>query len=1658
MRYNAKNRAITQAERIAMKDSTAVSLRIEEIIGAAAALLGGKDASALPKEAEFIRQFCLSLPQEDLFYGYAAAAWAKIALDGFAFVERREGTDPQIRIFSVPVDGKDDAGAVIEILTDDRPFLVDSVTEELARRRLEVYCISHPVISVGRDADGRLTSVHAPASPAEGERTESFQHFRICPVSSAEDKKDLESGIREIIGVVSLVVSSWQDAVAKTLSLKSRLEKCAEAYRDKVAPKDRADYDASAKENGEFLEWLTDNNFIFLGHADYRIRRDAKGMATREPVAGSESGILSPAFGSNRPGGIDLPLRPIFANGDLRALEVAKANERSLVHRPVHMDYIIVRLFDADGAVVEECRIIGMFTSVVYYQSARDVPLIRRKMKAVEERSGFLPASHNGKSLRTILEAFPRDELLQIDAGQLFEIAMGIVGLSIQPRVRLFVRKDELERYASCIVFLPRDRMSTNLRYKVEKILCDALNGTVSTHYTQISESSLARLQVIIKTTPRSMPAFDEREIERRIMDVTHDWEDNLAEALTAAYGEHDGRLLQRKYANAFPNEYAARFSVEDASADIGHIERLNDESRPAIFSFRLVSGHSDQALELKIFHAHKQISLSEIIPIVENMGLKTVDEFTYPVGKTGRAAWIHVLRFSGEAGGSVPFASVKENAEEALLRIWNKETCNDSLNALVIRAGLDWRRVLLLRAYTKYLKQARFGYSQAFICQTLSKYPNAASLLAELFHARFNPSLSGDRADAERKAAAALEEGVLAGVENLADDRVLRAFLDLIRATLRTNYFRRLPDGGAHDYVSFKMKSSEIGFLPKPRPFVEIFVYSSYMEGVHLRGGKVARGGLRWSDRHEDFRTEVLALMKAQMTKNSVIIPVGSKGGFVVKHPPKERDAFLEEGKRCYRAFLRGLLDVTDNLVGGKVAPPQDVVRHDGDDPYLVVAADKGTATFSDIANKVAAEYRFWLGDAFASGGSAGYDHKKMGITAKGAWISVQRHFRETGIDVQTQPIRVVGVGDMSGDVFGNGMLLSRKLKLVGAFDHRNIFLDPDPDPEISCRERERLFALPRSSWTDYDLARISAGGGVFRRDAASVPLSPEAGRMLGTEKEKASPDEVIRLMLRADVDLLWNGGIGTYVKASTQSNEEADDKANDAVRVNGTELRCKAVGEGGNLGFTQLGRIEYAKKGGRINTDAIDNSAGVDCSDHEVNIKIALNRATESGRLDGAVRNKLLEDMTDEVAELVLADNFLQTQALSIAELQGTHFMELYIRLIDFLETRYTLDRAIEFLPAKEEIVRRQVEKKGLTRPELSVLLAYCKLFLYESLLATDMPDDPYYESGLLGYFPERLQEGFAEEIKSHPLRREIVATVVTNNLLNRMGCAYFFRMVEITGASLEDVADAYVIVRDAFGFPALWEEIEAVGKTAGPATTASLFRATQQLMQRSVSRLLCRHERHKDVGSAVALYGDGVEALRQSLPDTLSDQGRAEFDARRQKFLDQNVPYALADKIALMESLFPALDIISVARKAGAPIKEAASVYYRIGQQLQLRWMRIFLLRDTSSYWQQVSAYGLAEEIYREQERLAGDVMEYARLGLGADAALRAWQEERKTQLQRFSRFVEDMKTQEEEVGLAVVVVALQKLRDISSNREEAEKPAGMTAKPQLKRAGA
>lgn len=1599
------------------RDKNRLAANVDAVVEQIGARLPAEQARAV---STFATRFFAQVDPEDLeslsvsdLYGAVLSQWHFIA---------RRTAGSVVRVFNPRLDehGWESAHTVIEIVGDDMPFLVDSVTMEINRQGLTLHLIIHPVLRLVRDEGGQLLRL---ADKGEAEaRAESVMHLEVDRRTDPADIKALREGLEHVLADVRAAVTDWP-------RMRERLQEV-------IADIDAMPATIDAEERAEaraFLEWLAEDNFVLLGCRDYGLVSSDEGNELRI-ASGSGLGLL-------RGEGEDGQSRSFAAlPPQLKAqahvpgvLTITKSNTRSTVHRPGYLDFLGVKTYDAEGRVSGERRVIGLLASTAYGTTPAQIPLLRRKVAAVIERAGLPAGGHAAKTLQTIIERYPRDELFQIGTDELFGHVMGILRLGERLRTRLFVRCDPFARFVSCLIYVPREHYNTDQRKRMQAVLMEAFNGAASEFDVQFSDSALARILITVRTQDSTIPPFDTRELEQRLIRASRRWEDELQQALVEQCGEERGLALMRRYGSGFPAGYREDYSPRMAVFDIEQMEALADAEALGLNLYVPLEAPAGR-LNLRLYRLDAPVPLSQSLPMLEKMGVKVMDERPSDIQRQdGRTLWMHDFGLHYAGAENLNIHDVRPLFQDAFLRAWRGEVENDDFNRLVLLAGLSWREVSVLRAYAKYMRQAAFTFSLTYMEQTLAAYPKLARALFELFRTRFDPALAGDR-DAQCAALVAGIEADLNNVANLDEDRILRQFLAMIQATLRTNWFQRGKDGAPKAYTSFKLLPAKIPNLPQPLPMFEIFVYSPRLEGVHLRGGKVARGGLRWSDRMEDFRTEILGLVKAQIVKNAVIVPVGSKGGFVVKCPPAEggREALLAEGIACYRNFLRGLLDLTDNLVQGAVVPPADVVRHDEDDPYLVVAADKGTASFSDYANEVSAEYGFWLGDAFASGGSVGYDHKKMAITARGAWEAVKRHFREMGKNIQEEPFTAAGVGDMSGDVFGNGMLLSKQTRLIAAFDHRHIFIDPDPDPARSWEERARIFALPRSSWDDYDKSLISKGGGVWPRSAKSISLSPEARAALDIQAERLTPTELIRAILTAPVELLYNGGIGTYIKAASESDAVVVDRANDPVRVNGGELRCKVLGEGGNLGATQLGRIEFALKGGRINTDAIDNSGGVDCSDHEVNIKILLGGVVAEGELTMKQRNQLLADMTDEVAALVLRDNYAQTQILSVMRARGVALLDEQADFMRRLAHAGRLNRKLEFLPVDEEIAERKAARTGLTNPELAVLLAYSKIELYDEVLASDVPEDPYIRTALERYFPLPLRERFATQIQAHALRREIISTHVINSMINRVGPTFVHRLKGELGASAADIVRAYMATREVFGLVGLWHEIEALDNRIDNAVQAELIMESGRLVQRGTLWFLRQRRWLADLQATLAHFSPGVATLAERLGEYVAPAYRAELDASIAQRVEQGVPEALARRVAVLDELYSALDLVEIAAESGRDEATVARVYFALGGELDLHWLgRQISALPAETRWQNLARGALRSDLSTLARTLAGEAIRLAPAGGELDAVLDAWQSRAAVARERYQHLLAEIRGAQS-IDLAMVSVLLRELR--------------------------
>jgi len=1564
----------------------------ERLVEAAVALAADR-VTTDPELPGLVAHYWRSVPCEELV-GRTPEAMLCATMSHRELAAQRQSGEPRLRLATV-----DANRTVIEIVTDDSPLLVDSVAAALADRSLDVHLLVHPVLVVRRDVQGGLESIPLSVEPDDadfGDVVESWMRLEIDRIRDRRVVGELGTDLARVLSDVRAAVEDWPRMRAQALALAEELT----AAKLPVPVRDVAD-------SVELLRWLVGDNFTFLGYREYRAVEGQNGETLLQAVVGTGLGILR--HDRSTPRVLSSMGPEAYAQlPEKRLMIITKANSRATVQRSAYLDYFGFKTFDRDGNVVGERRFLGLLSAAAYRTSVGELPVVRRKVAEVMDRSGLSPRRHLGKRLMELLETYPRDELFPITTDDLYRSVMGVLRLAGRRELRLFVRCDMDGRFVSCLVHLPRDRFTMANRLRMQEILLRELNGVGVDCATMVSESQLAQVHFIVRTDPANPPDdADADRLTELLSEATRLWDDDFRLVLRRETGEERSKTLYARYSEALPDTYKDEHTPYQAAEDVARLELLDQPGQLAMH----VSGRRRDGADVrfKVFRCGEPMMLSAVLPVLHSLGVRVLDERPYEVRRGEDRLYLYDFGLQLPAG-SLELSAVHPHMENAFSATWGGEAEVDGFNALVLTAGLTVRQVIVLRAYAKYLRQAGTVFTQEYMEATFLEYPGIASLLVALFETRFDPNLplsEEDRARRSEELTTAIG-AELDAVTSLDQDRILRAYLTLIQATLRTNYFQRSLEGDVvgrpRPYVTFKLDPQSISELPAPRPKFEIFVYSPRFEAVHLRFGSVARGGLRWSDRREDFRTEILGLVKAQMVKNAVIVPTGAKGGFVLKRTPAgtDRESVATQGKACYRQFISAMLEITDNLVDATVVPPPDVVRYDGDDPYLVVAADKGTSLFSDIANEISLQYGFWLGDAFASGGAAGYDHKKMGITSRGAWESVKRHFREFGpgggVNVARHDFTVAGIGDMSGDVFGNGMLLSRHIRLLAAFDHRHIFIDPDPDPELSYVERQRLFELSRSSWADYDRSLISPGGGVWPRTAKSIPLSEQARAALGVGETVTamSPPQLIRAILTAPVDLLFNGGIGTYVKAQTESNLDAGDKANDPVRVNGRELRAKVVGEGGNLGLTQRGRIEFALQGGYISTDFIDNSAGVDCSDHEVNIKILLQAAVEAGELDPEERNPLLAEMTDEVGELVLRHNHDQAIALGNARSHGRLLLAVHRRLIADLERRGKLDRALEAMPTDEEIDARAEAGTGLMAPEYAVLNAYVKMGLERDILDSPLPDEAWTHQVLVDYFPTPVRKRFSDLMASHPLRREIVTTRLVNEAVNRGGTSFFYRAVEETAASPVDVLRAFVVVREVYGLRELWQAIESLDGTVPPTVQTSLYLEVRRLVDRAVRWLVTSRRSPIDVAGEIDRLQHGVSRLVAELDTRLRCNERAALAARTDALRSRGVPQDIAHRIVRATAGFRLLDIVETARASEQDADEVADVYFVLSEQFRADALlsKISAL-PREDRWQTFARMALRHDLYAALARVTAEVLRSTSPSLDAQQRVSEWE---------------------------------------------------------------
>ncbi|MEH6609729.1 MAG: NAD-glutamate dehydrogenase [Halioglobus sp.] len=1538
---------------------------------------------------------------------------------------------PKVRILNPEVQshGWESRSTVLTVLCRDMPFCVASVRGELNRRGLKVHSIASCNLDTLRNKKGELLEVLA-GNDNDGSNvsSESLLYFEIGRHSNVDSLEELRLTLAEILAEVTLVVedfSAVQHKLREAMDMVRNSECVLRSHRDEAI---------------KFLKWMGNNHITALGYEYLEVKRTDADIE----VVVRDSDSLGLLRNRDTFGAQDLlsDLQGVPPEKHLRRqLSFSKSINRSRVHRLAYPDYVEIKEFGGSGEVVGQHRFIGLYTSEVYTTDPLRIPILRRKVEQVIERSGFTKDEHEGRELGRVLEIFPRDELFQSSIAELFETALAVTRIQERSQTRVFVRKDWHGKFVSSIVYIPRDRYTTEQREKIQDILSAAFDAQESEFTTHFSESILVRVHFVMRVDPAIEISYDVNELEEQIVQATLAWEDRLRLRLIEEFGEELGEQHMRELGGGFQPGYRDDFDPRVALVDLREILALKGGASLRMSLYRLLE-EDDDHLKLRLYHKKNSLPLSDVLPILENLGLRVVSERPYSVtSQAGERYWVQEFSLIYALSMDINLDEVKEEFEDAFSRIWYGEAESDSFNRMLLGTRLSWREIALLRAYSRYLRQVQFPYSVEYIAETMANHLHVTAGIVELFLTRFSPVFDGDE-DWRAQRELAVEGRILdslENVENLGEDRIIRQYVTMIKATLRTNFFQQDMNGNLKPYFSFKLNPSAIPDIPKPVPMFEIFVYSPRVEGVHLRGGKVARGGLRWSDRHEDFRTEVLGLVKAQQVKNAVIVPVGAKGGFVAKQltPGMSRDEIQAEGIACYQSFIRGLLDLTDNRTEDGVVGPDFVVAKDEEDPYLVVAADKGTATFSDIANSISAEYDFWLGDAFASGGSVGYDHKKMGITARGAWVSVQRHFREMGVNVQTTNFSVIGVGDMGGDVFGNGMLLSEHIQLLAAFNHLHIFVDPNPDPATTFAERQRLFEMPRSGWDDFNTELMSAGGGIFNRSAKSINISQEMKDRFDIKVDRLTPNELVTHLLKAEVDLLWNGGIGTYAKSSYESHTDVGDKANDSLRVNANELRCKVVGEGGNLGITQLARMEFSLRGGRSNTDFIDNAAGVDCSDHEVNIKILLNAVVARGDLTEKQRNLLLEEMTDSVSELVLQNNYRQVQAISLVEFQALDRTGEYRRFISNLVAGGKLDRALEFLPSDEEMVDRRAHGQGLTRPELSVLVSYSKAILKEDLIDSDLGKDFFLATAVLTAFPPRLISEYEEEIRNHRLHREIMCTQIANDIVNRMGLNFVARQVKATGAPIADVARAYTTVIHIFGISDIWSRIEALDHQVDSRVQMEMMLNLIRLIKRAV-RWLLRNRRHQMAPTgAIEEFADGVEQLREALPNMLRGGASEQYASLVQHYIDEGVSADLASAVAGTLQGYTVLGVIQAATETDSPLLEVAELYFFMGERLELDWFSGQILSSkVENEWQAMARDTYMEDLEWQQRTLAVGVLRHMCEDRDLIKCLQAWEREEATLLQRWHEMLAELHSTDVP-DFAMYAVANRELLDLAQS---------------------
>mgnify|MGYP001170408876 CR=1 FL=1 len=1493
---------------------------------------------------------------------------------------------------------------IIQVVHPDMSFVVDSIELLLQRLNFIVHFVRNSPIQIQRDSSHRILNISY-ISGASQDKNDDVAMIYIEINRLATDKlcKELERKIKDVLQDVSRVVDAWPKMLD---SLQKSIDDLSAAAIENSS---------AQKEAIAFLKYLYQNRFTFLGFCRYDLKKVGDDLHF---VSQSQKSLGLFKSHEELTGSINLsdfatPARKEALND--APLILTKSSLKSQVHRYEYIDYIGIKRFNKKGEVIGEDCFLGLYALSFYHSNTKDIPLLKNKVERIMKKSGLLPRSHDYRQLSHILETYPRDELLQASEKELSDAAQGILQIKDRDKLKVIVRHDHFGRYISCMVYISKERFNTKLRHGTQAFLADYFKSQHDVEFmTYFTQSTLARTHYIVKVDDYNVD-IDVKEIENNLKEATRLWEDKFNHALISHFGEARGREISDCYGSGFPRSYQEEVNANTAVYDIEQLEALDDSKSLGILFYKPQEADVDSGqVRLKLYSKNTSMTLSDVLPMLENFGLRVITEHPYEVKSKKGVFWISDFLMMMSNVDSEDLMRRQELFQDALFRVWKKDLEDDGFNRLVLNIGASGHETCIIRAYAKYMRQIESTFSQSYIIETMSKHGECAQLLIEMFERKFNPDLK----DRSLTQLADKIEVLLDDVTSLDDDRIIRRYLDLIYATLRTNFYQKNEQGGEKAYISLKFSPELIPEMPLPLPKFEIFVYSIRFEGVHLRGGKVARGGLRWSDRKQDFRTEVLGLVKAQQVKNTVIVPVGAKGGFVCKQMPDNgaREEVMREGQECYKLFIRALLDITDNVIQGETIPPKRVVCHDDEDTYLVVAADKGTATFSDIANGISEEYNFWLGDAFASGGSHGYDHKKMGITARGAWESVKRHFKEFGIDSQTTDFTCIGVGDMAGDVFGNGMLLSKHICLQAAFNHMHIFIDPKPDSASSWDERYRLFTTPGTSWTDYNKSLISEGGGVFLRSAKSIQLTPEIQEMIGTTEESITPNILIQHILRMKVDLMWNGGIGTYVKSSKETHLDVGDRANDAVRANANELQVKVIGEGGNLGCTQLGRIEFdMHNSGRVNTDFIDNVGGVDCSDNEVNIKILLNSIVTSGDLTLKQRNTLLEDMTDEVSEIVLKDCRDQTQAISISESFGVSQLKEQIRFIHHLEKEGKLDRVLEFLPPDEELAERIAAGRSLTRPELSVLFSYAKMVLKEQFNTPEVTQDPYLvEHLLVQYFPKRLQDSYRQQIQEHALSEEIIATALANQIVNDMGMNFVYRMHDETGSSIAEIGICYLIARNIFFVP---EFLDTISDPSSQVPSELLYEILYKLRRntrRACYWLARNRDRKLQISETINKYRSTFHALKKDITRWLMDEEVNSTAELVYKYEQAGISQEVAFTLANMGRLFSSLDITEIALDSKKPILRVAELYFKLRAKCQLYWfLEQINAQSVSNHWQALARAAFREDLDSCQRQLTSKALSILNDASDVDDILEQWFDEHHLDLSRWFNRLADFK---------------------------------------------